>query len=197
MFANCCLSCLLILASTVCNLSVIFVCEPLLFMPSCCLRKSVCWISCCPILPHLLSHLVLVAVCYKKNSPCFVASFLPLGLFACGLFLAARDLVTSYSMYTTVIVKHGICSLIVWPGRWVSCPVFSDSKQIYSSPRDRLKIGCQSSVKETASKKLVQRVLVLLWWIVQNGVVSPLLIRSSTMSLTTLILCQIVLKYMI
>ncbi len=35
-------------------------CDPLLFVHSCCLRKSVCWISCCLTLPHLSAHLVLV-----------------------------------------------------------------------------------------------------------------------------------------
>ncbi len=39
------------------------VCDTLLVVPSCCLRKSVCWISCCLIFPPLLSHLVLVADC--------------------------------------------------------------------------------------------------------------------------------------
>ena len=53
--------------------------DPLLFVPSSCLRKSVCWIGCCLILPHLLSHLVLVANCRINFSLVFVASFLSLG----------------------------------------------------------------------------------------------------------------------
>ena len=36
-----------------------------------------------------------------------------------------------------VIGKHGICSLIVWLGRLVSCPVFSNSKQFFSSLSSR------------------------------------------------------------
>ncbi len=58
------------------------VCDPLLFVPSCCLRTSVCWISCCLILLHLSTHLVLVADCWIRFSLLFVASFLPLGLLA-------------------------------------------------------------------------------------------------------------------
>ncbi len=54
---------------------LLLVCDTLLFVPSLCLRKSVCWISCCLILPHLLSHLVLVADCCIKFSPLYVALF--------------------------------------------------------------------------------------------------------------------------
>ncbi len=79
-FSKCCLSCLLIFTCSVCILSVISCCDPLLSVPSRCLRKSVCWISCCIILLHLLLHLVLVAVCYKKIlhvlSPLFPSWFI-------------------------------------------------------------------------------------------------------------------------
>ncbi len=51
------------------------VCDPLLFVPSCCLRKSVCWISCCIILLHLSTHLVLVADCFIKFSPFLLPLF--------------------------------------------------------------------------------------------------------------------------
>ncbi len=68
-----------------------------------------------------------------------------------------------YPHKVIVIGKHGICSLIVWLGRLVSCPVFSNSKQFFSSLSGRaLQIGCKSNVKESASKKMVQRVMAML-----------------------------------
>ncbi len=70
-----------------------------------------------------------------KGFSIFVASFLPLGLLACSLFSAAQDQFTSSSIHSNIIEKHGICSLVVWTGRWVSCPVFSNSMQFFSSPR--------------------------------------------------------------
>ncbi len=106
----------------------------------------------------------------------FVACFLPLGLLACSLFSAAQDLFTSSSLLTIIIGDHGICSLIVWPVRQAGCPVFSNLPNFSACQRAALKIGYQSSVKESESKKrLVQRVLVLLWWKVQYGAVSPLM----------------------
>ncbi len=50
------------------------VCDPLMFVPSCCLRTSVCWISCCLILTHLSTHLVLVADCCVKLYCCIKLS---------------------------------------------------------------------------------------------------------------------------
>ena len=38
------------------SLFLFLVCDPHLLVPSPCLRKSVCWIGCCLILPHLSSH---------------------------------------------------------------------------------------------------------------------------------------------
>ncbi len=67
------------------------ICDSLLFVSSCCLRKSVCLISCSLTLPHLWTHHVLVADCCIKFSSFFVASYLPLGLLACSLFSAAQD----------------------------------------------------------------------------------------------------------
>ena len=48
-FAKCCLSCLPICTSSVRTLSVNF----LFVTPSCSCRKSLCWIGCCLLLPHL------------------------------------------------------------------------------------------------------------------------------------------------
>ena len=139
MFAKCSLSAR--------YLTVISCLWPLLSVPSRCLRKSICLISCCLILSHLLSHLVLVAVCYKKNSPCFVASFLPLGLLTCSLLSADQVYFTSSTIRTCIIGKHRFCSLIVWPGRWVSHPVISNSKQFFSLPKGSIEywipIKCQ------------------------------------------------------
>jgi len=46
-----------------------------------------------------------------------------------------------------IIGKHGIYSLIVWPGRWVSCPVLFNSNQIFSLLSGNIKnwmpIKCQ------------------------------------------------------
>ncbi len=50
LFVKCCLSCLPICTSSVCTLSVNF----LFVTPSCLYRKSVCWIGCCILLPHLV-----------------------------------------------------------------------------------------------------------------------------------------------
>ncbi len=62
------------------------------------------------------------------------------------------------------IGKHGIwsCSLIVWLGRWVSCPVFSTSNQFFSLLSNKIENWMPVSIRESASEKLVQRVLVLL-----------------------------------
>ena len=49
-FAKCCLSCLPICTSSVRTLSVNF----LFVTPSCLCQKSVCWIGCCLLPPHLL-----------------------------------------------------------------------------------------------------------------------------------------------
>ena len=60
-------------------------------------------------------------------SPVFVVSFLSLGLLVCSLFSAQQPKTNSPSpMYNKVIIigKHGICSLIVLPGRWVGCQSF-------------------------------------------------------------------------
>jgi hypothetical protein len=43
-----------------------------------------------------------------------------------------------YPHKVIIIGKHGVCSLIVWFGQLVSCPVFSNSKQFFSSLSDSI-----------------------------------------------------------
>jgi hypothetical protein len=75
-----------------------------------------------------------------------------------------------------VIEKHGIFCLIVWLGKLVlASPSYLILSHFSACSVAALKIGCPSSIEESASKKLVQRVLVLLSQIVQYGLVSPLL----------------------
>ena len=55
-----------------------------------CLRKSVCWIDCCLILPHFSTHLVLVADCRVNFLQLLLPLFsLSLGSLACSLVSAA------------------------------------------------------------------------------------------------------------
>ena len=65
------------------SLCLFHVWDTLLSAPSPCLRKSVYWIGCCIILPHLMPHLELVDDWHVNFSPVVVASFLSLGLLAC------------------------------------------------------------------------------------------------------------------
>ena len=126
------LSCLLIFTSSICTLSVHFLFET----PSC---------SClCPPLasenlfvglvllptPPTPTYVISSCACgwlLYLFSPVFVVSFLSLGLLVCSLFSAHQPKTNSPSlMYNKVIIigKHGICSLIVLPGRWVGCQSF-------------------------------------------------------------------------
>ncbi len=141
------------------------ICDPLLFVLSHCLRNSVCWIRCCLVLPHLSSYLVLVADC------CIFFHFL-LPLF----FLLVYWHVVCFQQPKTyspppLYVQLSLGSMELDP--WLSGQVGGLAIQsfhiqsIFSArPGAALKIRCQSSVKESASKKLLQRVGVLLWWIV-------------------------------
>ncbi len=67
-------------------------------------------------------------------------------------------------MYNHHIGKHGSCSLIVWPGRWVSCPVFSTSKQFFSLPRGSIEnwmpIKCQRVSEQEVGTNGLGRALV-------------------------------------
>jgi hypothetical protein len=85
-----------------------------------------------PILPHLTSHLMLAADC------CIIFPHFLLPLFSLLVYwhvfcLSGLRLIhlLLYTHKVTIIGKHGICSLNVGPGRWVSYPVFFDSKQIF------------------------------------------------------------------
>ncbi len=78
-----------------------------------------------------------------------------------------------YMFKVIVLGKHGVYSLIFSMGRLVRCPVFFNSKQFSSLPRGS--IESWMPIVRSASEKLVQRFLVLLWRILQHGVVSPLL----------------------
>jgi hypothetical protein len=52
---------------------------------------------------------------------------------------------------------------------WLVAPSYLILSHFSACSVVELKIGCQSSIEESASKMLVQRVLVLLSWIVQYG----------------------------
>ncbi len=152
------------------------VCDSLLFVHSCCLRKSVCWISYCLILPHHSTHLVLVADCCIKFSSLFVASFLLLVYWHVVYFQQPKTnspppLHAQLSLGSMRFAHQ----LSGWSGGLVVQPVLILSN-FSARPGAALKFGYQSSVKASENKKkLVQRVLVLLWQKVQHGGGSPLM----------------------
>ena len=118
MFAKCCVSCLLIFTSSVCTLSVY-----LLFVtPSC---------SC--LCSPLASENLFVGLVVLSNPPTptsVISSWA-----ACNLFSAQHLRIIHLLLYRHKVIgigKHGICSLIVWSGRWVGCPIFSNSNQLFS-----------------------------------------------------------------
>ena len=80
-------------------------------------------------------------------------------------------------MYKVIVIeKHGIFCLIVWSGKLVLAALsYLILSHFSACSVAALKIGCPSSIEESASKKLVQRVLILLSRIIQYGLVSPLL----------------------
>ena len=104
---------------------------PLLFTPSLCLRKSVCWIGLVAYSSH--SHICHLILCLWLIVVSIFSSFCSLfslswfiGVYG-SLFSAQQPKTNSPSlMYNKVIIigKHGICSLIVLPGRWVGCQSF-------------------------------------------------------------------------
>ncbi len=117
---------------------------------------------------------MLVADWNVKFSPCSVASFLALGLLACILFSEPKTNSPPILYVQSLLVSLGFAPwLSGWAGG-LAVQYFLILSNFSACPGAELKIGCQSSVKESASKKLVQRVLVLLLQIVQYEGVSPL-----------------------
>ena len=121
------------LPPSVCSVFVSF-CDP----SYCLCQKSVCWIGCCLILPHLLSDLVLVADCCIIFSPVCVASFLSHGLFTWSSIHAR--LLTLESMRFAP-------SLSGQAGELAAQSFFSFLSNFSACSAAALDVGCQSSVK--------------------------------------------------
>ncbi len=151
------------------------VCYPLLFVPSHCLRKTVCRISCSLILPHLLSYLVLGADCCIKVSPFLLPVFFPLVYWHVLCFQHPKTNSPSPLFIQLVLGSMGFDPWLSGQAGGLDVQSFLILSNFSACPGAVLKIGCQSTVKKSASKKSVQRVVVLLWQIVQYELASPLL----------------------
>jgi hypothetical protein len=94
----------------------ILVCDPLLLVPSLASENM--------IIGSIVAYSYHIILCMWL----IVESiFLHLFLFA---FSSPRLIyLLLYKCNRIIIGQHRICSLIVWPGKWVSCPVFSSSNQ--------------------------------------------------------------------
>ena len=137
-------------------------CDPLMFMSKICLFLLYWLLPNCPT--SFASSCAFGWLPYQFFSIC-VASFLSFSLLACSLFFSSLRLI-HLLLYTYKVLPLGSVGFAPWLSGWAgglsvqSFLILSNFQQFSACLAAALKIGCQSSVKESVSKKVVQRILV-------------------------------------